>query len=177
LCLICWAFPIKTLASTADQPKPKILVVAVHHDNYTSIDIIIKDNAIVHRAPTELSLLEPPIHKPAPAQSERDYSGKAYTKEEVQQLIRDYSARYGISADLPLRIARCESGFNQFSKNRNSTASGVFQWLASSWRNQPASVNGTVSVFDADANVSAAVWLIAHAKISPWNASRSCWSK
>src|SRR5689334_8190650 len=30
---------------------------------------------------------------------------KSYSKEEVIQLIKDYSAQYGISADLPLRVA------------------------------------------------------------------------
>jgi len=85
--------------------------------------------------------------------------------------------QYGINPAVPLGIARCESGFNQFSKNKSSTASGVYQWLTKSWKNQPASLNGTVSPFDADANVRAAVWLIAHGKTSPWNASKKCWNK
>lgn len=114
---------------------------------------------------------------PARSNIQRPYQGRTYTKEEVQALIIQYSQQYGISADVPLRVARCESGFNQFAKNRSSTASGVYQWLASSWRNQPASVNGTVSVFDAEANIRAAVWLIAHNKISPWNASKHCWKQ
>jgi muramidase (phage lysozyme) len=104
------------------------------------------------------------------------FSGRNYSKAEIQQLIKDYSAQYGILPDLPLRVAACESGYNQFSKNKSSTASGVYQWLSSSWSNQPAGKMG-ISVFDGDANIQAAVWLIAHGQISPWNASRSCWSK
>jgi len=103
------------------------------------------------------------------------YSGRNYSKEEVQQLIRDYSAQYGISADLPLRIANCESGFNQSSKNKSSTASGVFQFLASTWSHTDAGKQG-LSVFDADANVRTAVSSIAANGTTPWNASRSCWN-
>jgi soluble lytic murein transglycosylase-like protein len=191
LCLICWAFPIKTLANTADEPKPK---VEYQNQDYVSEDIIIKDNAIqsIQSSSTE-SIPRPlmanegnrtegneriPNRRDYAAHSIRpqEYTGRQYTKEGVQQLIRDYSAQYGISADLPLRIANCESGFNQFAKNGSSTASGVYQWLSSSWANQPAGKTG-VSVFDAEANIQAAVWLIAHNKISPWNASKSCWNR
>ena len=105
------------------------------------------------------------------------YIGRHYSKEEVQDLIIKYSNEYGNPAVIPLalEIARCESGFNQFAKNKSSSASGVYQWLSSSWNNQPASTGG-ISVFDAEANIKAAVWLIAHGKISPWNSSRPCWS-
>lgn len=103
------------------------------------------------------------------------YKGRSYTKDEVIQLIKDYSARYNISPNLPLAIAKCESGYRADAKNRSSTASGVFQWLASSWANQPPGKAG-ISVFDAEANIQAAVWLIAHGKSSPWNASKHCWS-
>lgn len=132
-------------------------------------------------------IYEPPSNNPKPLlhtktrsyQTETAYSGRDtrhYSPEEVQDLIRRYAGEYNSSASLPLRIAKCESGFNQFAANKTSSARGVYQWLSSSWRNQPASHGGTVSVFDAEANVSAAVWLIAHGKTSPWNASRSCWS-
>jgi soluble lytic murein transglycosylase-like protein len=103
-------------------------------------------------------------------------SGRSYSKEEIIQLIKDYSEEYNVSPQLPLAIAKCESGYNQYSKNKSSTASGVYQWLSSSWSNQPAA-RGGVSVFDADANVKAAVWLIAHGKTSPWAASKKCWNK
>ena len=106
-----------------------------------------------------------------------NYSGRHYPKEEVVNLIRKYSDLYGVSPTLPLHIAFCESGYNQFSANKHSSARGVYQWLSKSWVNQPASQHGAVSPFDADKNVSAAVWLIAHGKISPWNASKKCWSK
>jgi len=104
------------------------------------------------------------------------YSGRHYSKEEVQDLIIQYSQEYGISADLPLRVANCESGFNSLSKNRGSTASGVFQYLSSTWRNTEAGKNG-ISVMDADANVHMAIKSIASGGIGNWAASKSCWNK
>jgi hypothetical protein len=104
------------------------------------------------------------------------YGGRVYSKEEVQELIKDYSLRYGISAELPLRIAHCESGFNQYSKNRSSSASGTFQYLASTWGNTEAGRSG-ISVFDADANVRMAVQHIASKGTSPWASSKSCWNQ
>jgi muramidase (phage lysozyme) len=97
-----------------------------------------------------------------------------YSKEEVIQLIKDYSAQYGIAAELPLRVANCESGYNQDSRNRNSTASGVFQYIASTWRNTEAGRLG-ISPFDADANVHMAIKSIASGGIGNWSASRLCW--
>lgn len=109
-------------------------------------------------------------------QSVSTFSGRHYSSDEVIQLIKNYSALYGISADLPLAIAKCESGYNQFAKNRTSTASGVFQYLASTWSATDQGKAG-LSVFDADANVKAAVSYIAsrgHAR--PWLASQHCWN-
>lgn len=115
--------------------------------------------------------------KPSGLHSARaeSYEGRAYSKEEVEKLIKDYSTQYGISADLPLRIAECESGYNQFSKNKNSTASGIFQYIHSTWAHTEAGVLG-ISPFDADANVRMAIRSIASGGISNWNASRNCWS-
>jgi soluble lytic murein transglycosylase-like protein len=103
------------------------------------------------------------------------YEGRAYSKEEVIQLIKDYARQYGVNEDLPLRVARCESGYNQFSKNSHSTASGVFQYIAGTWRNTEAGRQG-ISPFDADANVRMAIKSIASGGISNWNASKHCWN-
>jgi muramidase (phage lysozyme) len=103
------------------------------------------------------------------------YSGRYYSKIEVQDLIRHYSVQYGISADLPLRIARCESNFRWDAKNPSSTASGVFQFLSSTWATKPLAQQGA-SVFNADANVHTAIWLMSLGKTSMWNSSKSCWN-
>jgi hypothetical protein len=173
IALICWLYPIKVLGQKTDEPKTKPT------EDYISKDLIITNNAIqrFHQNPSSRSSLQPSTgfnNGGATQPSSGVYSGRHYSKDEVQALIRQYAASYGISANLPLAVARCESGYNQFAKNKSSSASGVYQWLSSSWANQPAAAGG-VSVFDADANVRAAVWLIAHGKISPWNSSINCW--
>src|SRR5437763_1943731 len=106
IAFICWLVPFKTLAQETDTPKQKLLVVAVHHNNYTSADIVIKDNVLQPGHPLNAPKVSEPkrVPKPSPVGS---YTGRNYSKEEVIQLIRDYSTRYGISADLPLRVARC----------------------------------------------------------------------
>lgn len=103
------------------------------------------------------------------------YTGQTYTKEEVKDLIIKYSAEYGIQPDLPLRVAQCESGYRWDAKNRNSTASGVFQYIASTWRNTEEGRKGT-SPFDADANVRMAILSISHGGIGNWNESKFCWN-
>ena len=100
--------------------------------------------------------------------------GKQYSKEEVQQLIVHYSGVYGINPEAPLCIARLESGFNQFSKNRRSTASGVFQYLTSTWRHTDEGKAG-LGIFDANANVKAAVkYMAIHKNTQPWVVRSKC---
>ena len=173
LALAAWAFPIHVATS---QTK-----IQIGDQDYVSADIIIKDNAIqpiptpeVSRIPPQRVRVPDGRNNPASQGYSQGYSGRVYTKEEVQHLIKDYSVRYGISSELPLRIAQCESGFNQSSRNRSSTASGVFQYMASTWNNTEAGRSG-ISVFDADANVHMAVSSIAAHGTAPWNSSRSCW--
>ncbi len=67
--------------------------------------------------------------------------------------IRLASATYGVSYTDMLRIAQCESHLNPYAKNRSSTASGLFQWLDSSWAAQ--GISG-FSVWDPVANAMAA---------------------
>ena len=102
------------------------------------------------------------------------YSGKLYSKEEVEQLIVHYSAVYGINSNTPKCIAFRESGYNQFSKNRRSTASGVFQYLNSTWRHTDEGKAG-MNVFDAEANVKAAVkYMAVHKSTQPWVVRGMC---
>lgn len=102
------------------------------------------------------------------------YSGRNYSKDEVQQLIRDYSTQFGIDPATPICIASKESGFNQFSKNKSSSASGVFQYLTSTWGHTDEGKVG-MNVFDADANVKAAVkYMAVHKSTQPWSVRSSC---
>lgn len=180
LALLGWLIPVRvSLANKQEFPIPSLIF-------NTNIKYVPKPT---HRVETPANTKATPrlstkpkaspkvVPKPVPNKPvQTSHSGRHYSPEEVVELIKSYSQQYGISADIPLRIAKCESGYNQYSKNKSSTASGVFQYLASTWKGTDQGKAG-MSVFDPDANVKAAVSYIAiHKSTSPWNASRSCWS-
>jgi hypothetical protein len=100
---------------------------------------------------------------------------RAYTEEQVQNLIRTYAEAFGLDAEIPLAIARCESQFQWDAANRGSSARGVFQYVARTWRHTDEGKRGT-SALDADANIRMALTHMLTIGTSPWKASRSCWS-
>ncbi len=79
--------------------------------------------------------------------------------------------------DRAIRIIRCESRGRAAAKNPRSTASGLFQHLASAWPKRSAKAGWAGSdVFDPVANVAVAAWLVYDGGgWSHWNASSSCW--
>src|SRR5207237_5736505 len=72
----------------------------------------------------------------------------------IQQIILDAFAPLGAGAQQwALRVAKCESGYNPNAVNRGSGASGLFQFMPSTWRSMP---QGGQSVFNPVANAQAA---------------------
>ena len=69
------------------------------------------------------------------------------------------------------KVAWCESGWKAEAKNPNSTASGIFQFIESTWL-----VWGKGEVFDPHDNIEAAVRLYEARGLKPWEASRICWA-
>lgn len=76
-----------------------------------------------------------------------------------------------------LRVIACESGGRPAAKNPASTASGLFQHLASLWNTRSAQAGWAGSdVFDPVANVAVAAWLVYdHGGWSHWSPSAGCW--
>lgn len=68
------------------------------------------------------------------------------------------------------RVINCESGWKPEAKNANSTASGLFQFLSSTWAKW-----GHGDVLDGFANIEAGVKLYNSEGLEPWKASASCW--
>lgn len=99
---------------------------------------------------------------------------KAYLKERREQLhspsvseaIDIACATYGWCTTL-WRKASCETGgtFNRFSRNLSSGASGLFQFLPSTWRTTP---YASLSVWDPVANALAAGWMHMHGRGGEW---------
>ncbi len=76
-----------------------------------------------------------------------------------------------------LDVLACESRGDRWAKNPTSTASGLFQHLASLWapRAEAAGYAGA-DVFDPVANTAVAAWLVYDGGgWRHWNASRHCW--
>lgn len=71
---------------------------------------------------------------------------------------------YGHCAEL-WRKARCESNFHRYSVNSSSGASGLYQFLPSTWASTPF---GRLSVFDPYANALAAGWMHARGRGGEW---------
>ena len=112
-------------------------------------------------APVIVPVLIPKVASAAPAPAAaQNYSGS------VPDLIRSVFTAGGPTAvDWALRVAKCESGFNPNSYNASSGASGVFQFLPSTWRASP---YASSSPFDAQANVRAALWLYQRSGPNQW---------
>jgi hypothetical protein len=73
-------------------------------------------------------------------------------------------------------IAACESGGNPHAQNAGSTASGLYQFLDSSWRAYGGSKYGPRAK-DATAaqQTEIATAAVARSGLTPWVASRHCW--
>lgn len=91
---------------------------------------------------------------------------------DVKGLIIYYSELYNIDYRVPMEIASAESSFNPLAKNKHSTASGVFQFIKSTWAHY---CEG--DVFDADANIHCAVRMISEGGIRHWDASKHIWGQ
>ena len=83
----------------------------------------------------------------------------------VVEAINLAATVYGNGSTL-WRKARCESGLNHNARNLSSAASGLFQFLPSTWRSTP---YGGFSVFSPYANALAAGWMHAHGRAGEWS--------
>jgi len=84
----------------------------------------------------------------------------------IQQIILDAFAPLGAAAQSwALRVAKCESNYNPYAVNRSSGASGLFQFLPSTWAASPYHAS---SPFDPTANAKAAAWLYQRSGAGQW---------
>ncbi|MBJ7614335.1 MAG: transglycosylase SLT domain-containing protein [Candidatus Dormibacteraeota bacterium] len=85
----------------------------------------------------------------------------------MQQIILDAFAPLGPGAQQwALRVAKCESGYNPNAVNRSSGASGLFQFLPSTWASLP---QHNQSVFNPVANAQAAAVLYQRSGPNQWS--------
>ena len=104
-----------------------------------------------------------PAPAPAPAPPPPPSAGGG----SIQQIILDAFAPLGAGAQQwALRVAKCESGYNPNAVNRGSGASGLFQFMPSTWRSMP---QGGQSVFNPVANAQAAAVLYQRSGPNQWS--------
>lgn len=93
----------------------------------------------------------------------------------TEAIVRSAAEEYGVDPELMLSIQRCEGGV-PWSRNRHSSASGLFQHLLPLWSARAAAVGEPDAPWwDPVTNSRAAALMIADGGTSPWNASRRCW--
>lgn len=56
------------------------------------------------------------------------------TKEDIVEYIVEQARIHGVDENTAVRIAKCESSLNPKAKNKNSSASGLFQFLIGTWQ-------------------------------------------
>ncbi len=81
----------------------------------------------------------------------------------VTELIRYWTNHYGVSYDMAIKIARCESGLNPSVVSKpTGLYVGVFQQDRNFWPNRAANAGlPGASIFDAEANVRVSIYMMA----------------
>jgi uncharacterized protein YraI len=110
--------------------------------------------------PTEVAT-EEPTEAEAPSVDGSD----GYTEDEIIQVIYAAADRYGQPREDMLRVARCESVLDPSAVNASSGASGLFQFLPSTWATTP---YADQDVFDPVANANAAAWMWSEGRRGEW---------
>ncbi len=117
--------------------------------------------------PTEEPATEVPTDEPAteePTEPPVDGSD-GYTEEEIIQIIYAAADQYGQPREDMLRVARCESVLDPNAVNASSNASGLFQFLPSTWETTP---YADQDIFDPVANAQAAAWMWSEGRRGEW---------
>jgi soluble lytic murein transglycosylase-like protein len=88
---------------------------------------------------------------------------------EIEAIIRDAAAAQGADADQLLRVAYCESRYNPGAYNASSGASGLFQFLPSTWAaNSVRAGFGGASVWDPVASANVAAYMFRSGQSGQW---------
>ena len=92
-------------------------------------------------------------------------------------LLAYYTDQYQVDYELSYSIIACESQFDQFAQNPNSSAEGYWQMLNSTWKTTmermglPTSTEKTAMPI----SIEAGVWLLSKDGTVHWNESKQCW--
>lgn len=161
--------PVKTnekpaAAITAAQPKPFDAADPTTWPACAADEIVRADNGQCDKKAVQ------PAETAAPAVA----AAPSAPAGSIESIVRAAAAKYGLSADYMVHIAKCESTLNPNSVNYNYYAggghpSGLFQFIPSTWERMSNQAGyGGASVFDAVANANVAAWAFANGRASEW---------
>lgn len=113
--------------------------------------------------------------EPVPIAIELDMPPEASTSpvDAIKTLITKYSLEYGINSIVALNIARAESELNPLAKNKNSSASGLFQIIKGTYKHFKC--GDFKDVFLPEENIKCAIKIMKTSGFHHWNASRDIW--
>ena len=95
----------------------------------------------------------------------------------VKGIILSTAHTYNVSSELMLAIAQCESGFKPDAQNPTSTASGIFQWLTSSFISSAQAYEVPLDKNSVEVQAELTAKVIAVEGTAKWDASQDCWNK
>lgn len=87
--------------------------------------------------------------------------------ETVKAEIKKQAELFGNDVDFMLKLAKCESEYNNLADNKTSTAKGIYQFVALTWE-RTESNRQHISEFDYIANIREANIKIANGEYSHW---------
>jgi hypothetical protein len=96
-------------------------------------------------------------------------------EEIIKEEIKTVSKLIGCDENLMLRIAKCESGYDNLAWNTAGTATGVYQYLIGTWQGTQSWKQHRYARTDYKANIREACLDIANGEINKWSESRACW--
>jgi len=106
-----------------------------------------------------------PTDPVTPVPTEPTSPGGPYTEDEIIQIIYDAADRYGQPREDMLRVAMCESNLDPSAVNGSSGASGLFQFMPSTFASTP---YADQDIFDAWASANAAGWMWSVGRRNEW---------
>jgi soluble lytic murein transglycosylase-like protein len=107
----------------------------------------------------------PPPPAPAPkARPRAAIPSGPVDKNSVAGIILAAAARWGVSGDWMLKIARCESGLNPHAYNPRGPYIGLFQFLMSTFTH-----NGGTNIWDAADQANITAKMLAHGQAHQWS--------
>jgi Transglycosylase SLT domain len=152
--------PVSTLVKTTGRSTKHWLQVS--YNGHTSW--VLKDNLKPSQPPA-------PPAPPAPVTTVAQVVSVGGT---VQNMIVDRANQWRVSPYLMLSIARCESGYDPQAYNP-SGASGLFQFMPSTFWAYASRIGETRSYWNPDAAANVAAYAVSIGGLGNWDASRPCW--